>query len=145
MPRRITEAQRQAVLCMLAQGIDRETIAASVGITPGQVSAVAAHVKMGTYTLPAEVGEGPESVPEERDRTRNLLLQLRNLEGTSASQTRLTPILLGIDAESNEEVFWNPDPDSGSPNPHVLILGESGFGRTERDRPELCSVTQGTA
>ena len=49
MPPRITDIQRQAVLELLAQGFDRETVAAQVGVTPGQVSAVAAHVKMGTY------------------------------------------------------------------------------------------------
>lgn len=130
MPRRITETQRQAVLRMLTQGVDRETIAASVGITPGQVSAVAAHVKMGTYALPAEVEEAQGSVPEERNRTRNLLRQLHDLGGTSALRTQLAPIFLGVDAESNDEVFWNPNPDRGSPNPHVLVLGESGFGKT---------------
>ena len=51
MASRTTESQRQNVLEMLAQGHDRETIAATVGITPAQVSAVAAHVKMGTYAL----------------------------------------------------------------------------------------------
>ncbi|HEV8716421.1 MAG TPA: DUF87 domain-containing protein [Candidatus Binatia bacterium] len=130
MPKRITETQRQAVLRMLAQGVDRETIAASVGITPGQVSAVAAHVKMGTYELPAEVEESRKNVSEERERTRNLLRQLHDLKDSPAAQTRLAPILLGTDAESKDEVFWNPDPDSGSPNPHVLVLGESGFGKT---------------
>lgn len=34
MPKRMTEAQRQTVLHMLAQGMDRETIAASVSLTP---------------------------------------------------------------------------------------------------------------
>jgi len=42
----------------------------------------------------------------------------------------VAPVLLGVDAENNNEVFWNPDPDSGSANPHVLVLGESGFGKT---------------
>jgi hypothetical protein len=102
MPKRITEAQRQAVLRMLAQGVDRETIAASVGITPGQVSAVVAHVKMGTYELPADGEESRKGGPEERERTRNLLRQLHDLEGTPAARTRLTPILLGTDAESND-------------------------------------------
>jgi DNA phosphorothioation-dependent restriction protein DptH len=37
---------------------------------------------------------------------------------------------IGLDVEANQEVFWNPDPAGGSPNPHVLILGESGFGKT---------------
>src|SRR4051794_1747951 len=115
MPKRITETQRQAVLRMLAQGVDRETIAASVGVSPGQVSAVAAHVKMGTYELPAaDVEENRTNESEERERTKNLLRQLYDLEGSPSARTRLAPILLGTDAESNDEVFWNPDPDSGS-------------------------------
>jgi len=52
MSKRITTEERQAVLQMLARGEDRDTIAATVGVTPGQVSAIAAHVTMGTYTLP---------------------------------------------------------------------------------------------
>ena len=51
MAKRMTDEQRRAVLEMLAQGLDRETIAARVGVTPGQVSATAAHVTMGTYDL----------------------------------------------------------------------------------------------
>jgi hypothetical protein len=27
-------------------------------------------------------------------------------------------------------VYWNPDPQTGTANPHVLVLGESGFGKT---------------
>ena len=129
MPKRITEAQKQAVLRMLAQGIDRETIAASVDITPGQVSAVAAHVRMGTYTLPA-VEESREDIAKEKSRAQNLLHQMHKLGSTPPLPGRLAPILLGNDAESNEEVFWNPDPESGAANPHVLVLGESGFGKT---------------
>ena len=36
---------------MLTQGHDRDTIAAAVGVTPGQVSAISAHVGMGTYCV----------------------------------------------------------------------------------------------
>jgi hypothetical protein len=50
MPKKVTPEQRQAVLRLLAQGQDRDTISVAVGVTPGQVSAFAAHVKMGTYT-----------------------------------------------------------------------------------------------
>jgi hypothetical protein len=55
---------------------------------------------------------------------------LQELEGVPGRETRLAPILLGSDAETGEEVWWNSDPGSGSANPHVLILGESGFGKT---------------
>ena len=129
MPKKVTSDQRQAVLRMLAQGQDRDTIAAAVGVTPGQVSAISAHVKMGTYALP-EPEEQQEVAPVAFERTTNLLRQLQKLEGARGRETQINPILLGADAESGEEVFWNPDQASGTPNPHVLILGESGTGKT---------------
>jgi hypothetical protein len=132
MPKRVTDQQRQAILRMLARGEDRDTIAASVGVTPGQVSAIAAHVKMGTYALPVS----PEKEPEpdaptvEEARTTNLLRQLRNLEPAPGRATRISPVLLGTDAETDQAVFWNPDPGTGAANPHVLVLGERGLGKT---------------
>ena len=130
MPKRVSEEQRKTILGMLARGEDRETIAVSVGVTPGQVSAIAAHVKMGTYELPEPGEQAQEAAPEEAKRTTNLLRQLQALEAAGSQETRIRPILLGTDAESGEQVFWNPDPASGSANPHVLVLGESGFGKT---------------
>ena len=55
---------------------------------------------------------------------------LQSLEGAPGRETRLSPILLGTDAETGEDVVWNPDPGTGAANPHVLILGESGLGKT---------------
>jgi hypothetical protein len=130
MPKKVTPDQRRAVLRMLAQGQDRETIAAAVGVTPGQVSAISAHVKMGTYTLPEPEEQNQDIAPVAFERTTNLLLQLQQLEGARGQETQISPILLGVDAESGDEVFWNPDQASGTPNPHVLILGESGTGKT---------------
>lgn len=130
-PKRVSLEQRQEVLRMLARGEDRETIAASVGVTPGQVSAIAAHVKMGTYTLPAPDEEQSHNKMAEAGNTgTNLLRQLQKLEGTHKPHGDLPPILLGSDAETGEEVHWNPDPKTGAANPHVLVLGESGFGKT---------------
>jgi len=88
---------------------------------------------MGTYALPDPQGrpmkdKGP--APEPQERTSNLLRKLQKLAGAPGRETRLAPILLGSDAETGEEVYWKPDPGSGSANPHVLILGESGFGKT---------------
>jgi DNA helicase HerA-like ATPase len=59
-----------------------------------------------------------------------LLRQLLDLEPASERETRLGGILLGEDAETGEAVFWNPDPGIGAANPHMLVLGESGFGKT---------------
>src|SRR2546425_950372 len=125
MPKRITEPERQAVLQMLARGEDRETIAASVGLTPGQVSAIAAHVKMGTYTLPApDKEESREGAAKGGTTSPNLLGQLRKLEGMYKPRSGLPSIFLGSDAETGQDVYWNPDPETGAANPHVLVLGE---------------------
>jgi DNA phosphorothioation-dependent restriction protein DptH len=131
----MTEQQRQGILQMLARGEDRDTIAASVGVTPGQVSAIAAHVKMGRYALPSVPESEPAGIQkpiEPRiERTENMLSKLRDLGDQAASGTgNVAPVLLGTDAESGDDVFWNPDPGSGSANPHVLVLGESGYGKT---------------
>lgn len=129
MPKKVNDKQRQAILQMLARGQDRETIAAAVGVTPGQVSAISAHVKMGAYSLPDPVAE-PVANAAPIETTANLLRQLQTLETASKRKAQLKPIILGTDAENNETVYWNPDPTSGSANPHILILGESGTGKT---------------
>ncbi|MCE9565959.1 MAG: DUF87 domain-containing protein [Planctomycetes bacterium] len=132
MPSKITPEQRGEVLRLLSQGRDRDTIAASVGVTPGQVSAVCAHIKMGTYKSPdPEEAVVAEALSGAVARTTNLLRQLQHLEGTrSNAAMTIAPTLLGADLESGEEVCWNPDPASGAANPHVLVLGESGFGKS---------------
>ncbi len=45
----VTVTQRQAVIAGLDEGLDNQDIAARVGVSPGQVAAVKAHVSMGTY------------------------------------------------------------------------------------------------
>src|SRR5579884_3670329 len=135
MAKKMTPDQRQAILRLLAQGQDRETIAAAVDVTPGQVSAVLAHVKMGTYALP-----NPDAVPGAQaarlteptaaDKPANVLELLQHPGDDTANDAQVRPILLGSDAESGKAVYWNPDPASGTANPHVLILGESGTGKT---------------
>jgi hypothetical protein len=127
----MTNEQRQEVLRLLGRGEDRDTIAAAVGVTPGQVSAIAAHIKMGTYTLPIPDQEQKENeVRKPEGKTANLLQQLQRMEPPPRRKAGLAPVLLGDDAETGEAVFWNPDPDTGAANPHVLVLGESGYGKT---------------
>jgi DNA phosphorothioation-dependent restriction protein DptH len=131
MAKRVNDEQRRAILRMLSEGHDRETIAAHVGVTPGQVSAIGAHVTMGTYTLAEEsASQAPERVAVGPG-TQNLLSALRRMDHAPAGHSSdFQPILLGEDAESHDGVHWNPDPAGGAANPHVLILGESGFGKT---------------
>jgi hypothetical protein len=109
MPKKVTAEQRQAVLRLLAQGQDRDTMSVAVGVTPGQVSAIAAHVKMGTYALPEPDEPMQEAARLGVERTTNLLRQLQQLEGAKGRDAQINPILLGVDVESGEEVMVNSD------------------------------------
>lgn len=128
MPKKITNEQRQAILRLLAQGHDRDTIAALAGVTPGQVSAVSAHVRMGTYALPTLASSAPATPLLDSAGKRKR--QVPQSSHPTVRHGDFAPIPLGPDVESGQTVFWNPDPETGAANPHVLILGESGFGKT---------------
>jgi DNA phosphorothioation-dependent restriction protein DptH len=109
--------------------LDRDTIAAQTGVTPGQVSAVAAHVSMGTYKSEPHVD--PVGLdPEQRSKLDDILQRLHHGSRTPAKLSDDEGIVVGVDVESNAVVRWNPDSTNGTANPHLLILGESGFGKT---------------
>src|SRR5260370_39026552 len=102
MPTKATREQREAVLRMLAQGQDRDTIAVAIGVTPGQVSAVAAHVEMGTYALPDPDAlpepddQSQEAAPPAVERTTHCLRHLQQIEGGTLSDSHVTPICLAL-------------------------------------------------
>jgi hypothetical protein len=131
MPKPVTEAQRRIVLEMLSRGENRQMIASRAGVTIGQVSALAAHVTMGTYGSSRQAqrlkDEGPSA---SSDLSFNILGKLRNLRSAPAPGVTERCVLIGVDLEDGTPVVWNPSPEHGSANPHVLIVGESGFGKT---------------
>ena len=53
MPPRISNSQRQAIIKLIDEGLPRDVIANELGVSPGQISAVAAHVTMGKYAKEA--------------------------------------------------------------------------------------------
>ncbi len=132
MIKKATPAQKLRVLEMLEEGSDRDAIASAVGITPAQVSAVAAHKTMGTYSkskvIPNESLNHPTSALPEGSLTGDD--SERGEKAGSNDGSYPNSIWLGTDSRTNDSVFWNPDPEYGSANPHVLIIGESGFGKT---------------
>jgi DNA phosphorothioation-dependent restriction protein DptH len=86
---------------------------------------------MGTYEKHGAYATVAQSTqPAGRERVHELLEEIG--VASRKVQTAWSPnhILIGVDAETDEEVFWNPDPSHGTVNPHMLILGESGFGKT---------------
>ena len=109
MTHKITPEQRQRIHELLDQGKDRAAIAHQLSVTPGQVSAIAAHRTMRKRDRLSAPSGGP--IP--------------------ASSDAITPhpasVPLGTDIDTGRAVIWDP---FASSNPHVLILGESGSGKT---------------
>ena len=123
MKERITAHQRERVLKLLTEGHDRETVAALVGVSPSQVSAVRAHVSMGSYEGAANNSSTPPTTCPLSGSDNDLRVAAKENRRDGSS------IYVGTDLETRSPVFWDPLP-TGSANPHVLILGESGFGKT---------------
>jgi DNA phosphorothioation-dependent restriction protein DptH len=118
VPPKLSKIQREEILKFLGEGIPRDAIAKVVGVTPGQVSAVAAHVTMATYKK-ANIDQPVKTREPRRAKQRPAIFR----------ESRIT-IPIGTDKSSNDILYWSPTPDSGTPNPHLLIVGESGSGKT---------------
>jgi hypothetical protein len=88
-------------------------IAQEASVTPSQVSAVAAHRTMRRRASARAI--------------RPLLTIPDETRAPSSRPPHSRSIPLGTDIETAETVVWDP---YASSNPHVLILGESGSGKT---------------
>jgi DNA phosphorothioation-dependent restriction protein DptH len=125
---------------MLEQGTPREVIAQTVGVTPGQVSAVAAHKKMGTYA--SEPPTTTTHLPEDGNfPTGPRLVRTNEQAKHPNTEPAAGAILVGIDVSDGSPIYWNPTA-AASANPHVLILGESGYGKTYTTSCLLAELAQ---
>jgi DNA phosphorothioation-dependent restriction protein DptH len=119
MKAKLTNEQRSLINRLLDEGKDRETIARLASVTPAQVSAVAAHRTMGRYTA----GSKAHTQRVQNDNSPLATVSLHD----SPTEIALPDIPLGLDVDTSTLVSW---PLDRSTNPHVLILGESGSGKT---------------
>jgi DNA phosphorothioation-dependent restriction protein DptH len=117
MRQKITTEQRKLITDLLDKGEDRNNIAKLASVTVGQVAAIAAHRTMGTYRKTNQSEHqfisGQDVPPSEA------------AEPTPEGQSN--GVALGTDVNNLQTVYWDP---RASSNPHVLILGESGSGKT---------------
>lgn len=130
---RISSEKRGEILRLLDLGWSGEDIAREVEVTPRQVAAVKAHVTMHSYdktrrteravTETLSSGQLLSPTPEQEGSISELLDRLQR--GLSS-----VAVPVGREVTTGRQVYWDPNPDYGSANPHLMIIGESGFGKT---------------
>lgn len=138
----LNKTQRQRILQRLADEMPKQDIADELGVSKAQVAAVAAHVTMGTYELPLRsrepkasrvAGRAAKGLPAPRPAEAKPAEAKPAVAEPAVAEPSGPPdregVLLGA-TEDGRSVLWSPFPNSSTPNPHVLILGGSGSGKT---------------
>ncbi len=75
----IPENKKSEIIALIREGkLSREQIATKVGVSPGTVSAIKAHLTMGTYTEPSEAEEVIEAIETTFGLERDLQIALRS-------------------------------------------------------------------
>lgn len=108
------DRQRQRIQELVALGISTEQIALQLGLTKMQVAAVKAHLTMKAPN-PTEMRSAEISA------TPGKALSIHRLDGRS--------VLIGSDQSTKQPIEWFFESDLVG-NPHLMVVGESGFGKT---------------
>lgn len=130
--KKITDEERQKIIDLLQQGASTQEIAEIVDVTTRQVAAIKAHITMATYEdeiTPPSNSYSPQVTSLTEDKTEDVVPHSA-YPTTLTSPTSFISIPVGYDIHSSERIFWNPHPDTGSSNPHLMVIGESGYGKT---------------
>lgn len=150
MTPRVNDSQREQILELLRAGVPKSKIAERVGVTKGQVAAISAHVSMGSYKSGAS---SPRSTPlysaapnpsalESSDEVQvQVPLAAHLLPSDQHPQSR-TAIPLGMVVGAEARAWWFPEPSPEAPNPHMVVCGASGSGKTYLLTSLMAELTQ---
>ena len=129
---KVTDEQRDLILKYIGMGWEKEEIAEAVGVSKMQVAAVSAHRTMKTYKKSKY--KGAASLV-----TQDVLKTLPHAEQYTYGEGA---VLIGRGGNSNDKVYWDPNPESGIGNPHLMIIGESGYGKTYTTQCLIAELAQ---
>jgi RecB family endonuclease NucS len=125
----ISDSQRQAIASLLNAGLSNQEVAAQVGVTLGQVAAVKAHIKMGTYDTkdPEAEDEVANAVDTAFGLERDLQLALRrNIE-------QLEPRLTIVDGDREQTVASGRIDIKACDREGITVVIELKAGTADRD------------
>ncbi|MBE3135978.1 MAG: DUF87 domain-containing protein [Thermoplasmata archaeon] len=121
---KLSDEIREKIIEMIRSGKSSEEIAEKFDIGKMQVAGIKAHL--------SKKGKKPQkySIPSNENVKDFSLWSKTTQPYELVRETVDTSVLLGTDETFNKKVYWNFDPKTGSVNPHMLIVGETGFGKT---------------
>lgn len=129
--KKITNEQRDHILKYIGMGWSKEEIARAVGVSKMQVAAVCAHRTMKTYRK-------SKYRHETLFKAQGIIKPVVSAEYKQSENA----ILIGKEIGSNKKVYWEPVHQSGVGNPHLMIIGESGFGKTYATQCLIAELAQ---
>jgi DNA phosphorothioation-dependent restriction protein DptH len=135
----VNQALAEEISRLADQEVAPVDIARQLGLKRNQVVAILAHRK-----IQQEVGTHLESTEEDRPTleirsdTDEQELPAPPQRRPGVEETRVEAVqpdheygvLIGIDEEYDDPIFWRPQDARLVPNPHLMIMGESGSGKT---------------
>jgi len=133
----LTLDEKEYVRELLRKGLSTAEIAEEMGIGKMQVAGIKAHMTI-TKNKNSDISkphiskkEDLKETPTKEDPDPIPLLWRKTKPPKNLSHQKAdTSILIGTDQIFNKKVYWDFHPKRGSVNPHVLIVGETGFGKT---------------
>jgi hypothetical protein len=126
----VSVPQRQAIVSLLNDGLDNKEIAAQLGVSPGQVASVKAHITMGTYGGDSSAdseAEVADAVDTAFGLERDLQLALRR------SIDQLEPGLIIIDGDREQTVSSGRIDITARDQAGTTVVIELKAGAADRD------------
>lgn len=127
----ISVSQRQAIVTLLKDGLGNQEIAAQVGVTPGTVAAVKAHISMGTYSESSEDADPEAEVASAVDTAFGLERDLQMALRRSIEQ--LETGLTIIDGDREQTVASGRIDITARDREGVVVVIELKVGAADRD------------
>ena len=123
---KINDETRSRILSLLSSGRSTADVCRELGVSTKQVAAIKAHRTMGSYA------RGHNAVREltTKDLSSPPTDELSSRDSEASAGRNWAAIPLGNDSAMGIPVCWDPHPEAGTANPHLMIVGESGFGKT---------------
>jgi len=129
-------AEQQKEPAEIAQILNLKKVQVSTLLAYHRVIENKAHAQEEESTTTCVIGEPAESSPENDDKAKVESQQAAVIDSTDAEtdddegKTTRDGVYVGDDADYGDAIYWNPQDAGSVQNPHLMIMGESGSGKT---------------